>query len=29
MEVDISVLREGGEFDQGPYLPLEPGEEEG
>jgi hypothetical protein len=22
MEVDISVIREGGPFDQGPYLPL-------
>ena len=29
IEVDISVIREGGAFDQGPYLPLEPGGEEG
>jgi hypothetical protein len=23
MEVDISVIREGGPFDQGPYIPLQ------
>jgi hypothetical protein len=28
IEVDISVIREGGPFDQGPYLPLREGAEE-